>query len=186
MKFALGDEGERMFLDEFYNMANLDAVTGVYNKKFFQKRFEEEFAFAKRSPIGMSLLMMDIDLFKKVNDTYGHMAGDFVLTHVAKLVQQTIRDEDVLARYGGEEFVVILREVDEEGAYPLAERIRTSVCSTPIQFEGKNISVSISIGIATTADKNMESPAALMAMADERLYTSKENGRNRVTSAHHK
>ncbi len=186
IKFALGDEGERMFHDEFYNMANLDAVTGIYNKQFFQKRFDEEFAFAKRNPKGMSLLMMDIDFFKKVNDTYGHMAGDFVLNHVAQIVQKTIRDEDVLARYGGEEFVVILREIGEEGAFPLAERIRKNVCAEAVAFEGNNIPVSISIGIATLEDKNMESPAALMAMADERLYSSKENGRNRCTSAHHK
>lgn len=185
IKFALGDEGERMFHDEFYNMANLDAVTGVYNKQFFTKRFNEEFAFAKRNPKGMSLLMMDIDFFKKVNDTYGHMAGDFVLNHVAQVVQKTIRDEDVLARYGGEEFVVILREIGEEGAYLLAERIRKSICATPVEFEGQQIPVSISIGIASLEDKDIESPKALMAVADERLYSSKESGRNRCTSAHH-
>lgn len=186
IKFAFGDVGERMFHDEIYNLANLDAATGVYNKQFFKKRFAEEFAFAKRSPKGMSLLMCDIDFFKKVNDTYGHMAGDFVLGHIAQIIKKTIRDEDVLARYGGEEFVVILREIGEEGAYKLAERIRKNISTDPIKFEGNTIPVTISIGIASLEDKTIESPKALIAAADEMLYTSKESGRNRTTSAHHK
>lgn len=186
MKFAFGDEGERMFHDEFYNMANLDAATGIYNKQFFKKRFEEEFAFAKRNPKGMSLLMLDIDFFKKVNDTYGHMAGDFVLSHVATVVKKTLRDEDILARYGGEEFVVILREIGEEGAYMLAERIRKNVCAAPVEFEGQQISVAISIGVASLENADIGSPKELMAAADEMLYISKEKGRNRVTSAHHR
>jgi diguanylate cyclase (GGDEF)-like protein len=185
IKFAFGDAGERMFHDEIYNLANFDAATGIYNKQFFKKRFEEEFAFAKRTPKGMSLLMCDIDFFKKVNDTHGHMAGDFVLNHVAQIIKKTIRDEDVLARYGGEEFVVILREIGEEGAYKLAERIRESISITPVEFEGSNILVTLSIGVASLEDETIESPKALIATADEMLYSSKENGRNRTTSAHH-
>lgn len=186
IKFAYGDAGERMFHDEFYNMANLDAATGVYNKQFFKKRYEEEFAFAKRSPKGMSLLMLDIDFFKKVNDTYGHMAGDFVLAHVAQTIKKIIRDEDVLARYGGEEFVVILRETNEEGAYLLAERIRKTICAEPVKFEGAEIPVAISIGVSSLEDKNFKSTKELITAADEMLYMSKENGRNRTTSPHHK
>lgn len=185
VKFAFGDAGERMFHDEIYNLANLDAATNIYNKQFFIKRYEEEFAFAKRSTSGMSLLMMDIDHFKQVNDTYGHMAGDFVLNHIAQKIQTSIRDEDVLARYGGEEFVVILREIGEEGAYQLAERIRATVCEAPVEFEGNKIPISISIGVASLEDESIESPKVLLAAADEMLYTSKENGRNRTTSAHH-
>jgi two-component system cell cycle response regulator len=186
IKFAFGDAGERMFHDEIYNLANLDAATNVYNKQFFLKRYEEEFAFAKRSDKGMSLLMMDIDHFKNVNDTYGHMAGDFVLNHIARKIQNTIRDEDVMARYGGEEFVVILREIGEEGAYQLAERVRNKVCDVPIEFEGNQIPISISIGVASLEDKSIESPKVLLAAADEMLYISKESGRNRTTSTHHK
>jgi two-component system, cell cycle response regulator len=186
IKFAYGDEGERMFHDEFYNMANLDAATGIYNKQFFLKRYEEEFAFAKRNPKGMSLLMCDIDFFKKVNDTYGHMAGDFALNYVAKTIKDTIRNEDVLARYGGEEFIVILRETDEEGAFLLADRIRKNVCTQPVDFEDNKISVSISIGVASLEDKSIDSTQSLLAAADEMLYVSKNSGRNKVSSLHHK
>jgi diguanylate cyclase (GGDEF)-like protein len=186
IKFGLGDEGERLFHDEFYNMANMDAATGVYNKQFFLKRLEEEFAYAKRQGGNMSLVMCDIDFFKKVNDTHGHMAGDFVLQQVAAALKETVRSEDVLARYGGEEFIIILRQIDEEGAFLLGERIRARVAEKAMEFEGTKIPVTMSFGLASVEDTSIESAEALIAAADEFLYMSKEGGRNRVTSAHHK
>lgn len=186
IKFGLGDEGERLFHDEFYNMANMDAATNVYNKQFFMKRLEEEFAYAKRQGGNMSLIMCDIDFFKKVNDTHGHMAGDFVLQQVAAALQDTVRSEDVLARYGGEEFIIILRQIDEEGAYLLGERIRAKVAEKAMEFEGTKIPVTMSFGVASLEDESIQNPEALISSADELLYVSKENGRNRVTSAHHK
>lgn len=186
IKFGLGDEGERLFHDEFYNMANMDAATGIYNKQFFMKRLEEEFAYAKRQGGNMSLIMCDIDFFKKVNDTHGHMAGDFVLQQVAAALKDTVRGEDVLARYGGEEFIIILRQIDEEGAYLLGERIRERVAEKAMEFEGTKIPVTMSFGLASVEDTSIENPEALIAAADEFLYMSKEGGRNRTTSAHHK
>lgn len=180
IKFAYGDKGERMFHDEFYNMANFDAVTGIYNKHAFAKRLDEEFSHAKRASLPLSLLMIDIDFFKKVNDTYGHLAGDFVLTHVAKRIGQTIRNEDILARYGGEEFVVILRGIEGEGAIHLAERVRTAVEEEPMLFEGHSIPSTISIGVATFKGTNFDSPKSLIDSADQFLYAAKESGRNRV------
>lgn len=180
IKFAYGDKGERMFHDEFYNMANFDAVTGIYNKHSFLKRLDEEFSLAKRTGDALSLLMLDIDFFKKVNDTYGHIAGDFMLAHIAKKIAATIRNEDILSRYGGEEFVVILRGIDKDGAVQLSERIRDSVESSPLQFEGQTIAKTVSIGVATLKDANYDSPKALIDAADHLLYAAKEGGRNQV------
>jgi len=182
IKFAYGDKGERMFHDEFYNMANFDAVTGIYNKHAFIKRLDEEFSHAKRANIPLSLMMIDIDFFKKVNDSYGHLAGDFVLTHIAKRIGQTIRNEDILARYGGEEFVVILRGTDKDNAVLLAERIREAIAKEPMLFEGHSIPITISIGIATLKGKNYDLPKALIDSADQYLYVSKQNGRNQVNT----
>ena len=180
IKFAYGDKGERMFHDEFYNMANFDAVTGIYNKHAFSKRLDEEFSHASRTNFPLSLLMMDVDFFKRVNDTYGHLAGDFVLNDIAQRVQKTIRNEDILARYGGEEFVVTLRGIDSEGAVLLAERIRIAVGEKPMQFEGHDVPITISIGVATLKEKNFPSPQELIDHADKHLYAAKQGGRNQV------
>lgn len=180
-KFALGDEAERMFQEEMHQMANYDAVTGILNKHAFIRRLKEEFSYAKRSRLPMSLFMIDIDFFKKVNDAHGHMAGDYVLSGVADRIAKAIRDEDILARYGGEEFAVILRGTESNGAFTMAERIRTLVAEKSFKFEKKRIPVTISIGIATLADDNFAETKELMTKADACLYESKNNGRNRVT-----
>jgi diguanylate cyclase (GGDEF)-like protein len=181
-KFALGDEAERMFQEEMHQMANFDAVTGCLNKHVLLRRLDEEFSYSKRKGWSLSLLMIDIDFFKKVNDTFGHMAGDYVLSGVAERIQEAIRDEDILARYGGEEFSVILRGTDAEGALILAERIREVVALTPFKFEKSSIPVTISLGIATLDGKNFKKSSDLIAKADECLYASKENGRNKVSA----
>lgn len=180
-KFAIGDAAERLFQKEMHEMANFDAVTGISNKHVFARRIKEEFSYARRSKWHLSLLMIDIDFFKKVNDTYGHMAGDYVLAGVAERIKSMIRDEDILARYGGEEFAVILRGTDKSGALKLAERIRAKVADGPFKFELQPIPVTVSIGIATLEDKNFEKSEDLIKRADECLYKSKENGRNRAT-----
>jgi diguanylate cyclase (GGDEF)-like protein len=126
--------------------------------------------------------MLDIDFFKKVNDTHGHLAGDAVLVKMAKVLQSMTRQEDIVARYGGEEFVMILRNTPEDGAHLLAERIRTTVAGTPVAFENKTINFTISMGIATLNEKNDFSTLDdFIAAADKCLYHSKENGRNQTT-----
>ncbi|MBI4211790.1 MAG: GGDEF domain-containing protein [Deltaproteobacteria bacterium] len=182
IKFAYGDKGERMFHDEFYQMANFDAVTNVYNKRFFTERFKEEFSHARRTKTPLSLVMIDIDFFKKVNDTYGHLAGDFILGRVAQTMKSMIRGEDILARYGGEEFALILRGTHAEGAVQLAERIRLAIADKPMSFEDKAIIVTVSLGVATLAIEKSPTPADLIAKADAYLYESKKNGRNRVSA----
>lgn len=180
--FALGKEADLMFHDVMRQMANFDAVTGVCNKHIFEKRFAEEFSFASRKDLPLSLLMIDIDFFKKVNDTYGHMAGDYVLKGVAERIGKALRDEDILARYGGEEFTVVLRGTDKKGAIQLAERIRQLVESQPFSFENQSIPCTISIGVGTLFEGNFSTSAEMLAKADACMYKSKQGGRNRVTA----
>lgn len=181
-KFALGGEAEQILLKEMHQMANYDAVTGIHNKHVFEKRFNEEFSYAQRNKLPLSLLMLDIDFFKKVNDTYGHMAGDYVLKGVAARIGEALRDEDILARYGGEEFTVILRGTDRDSAFILAERIRKLVESRPFSFEKQLIPTTVSVGVATLNNGSYTNTADLLAQADACLYKSKEGGRNRVTA----
>lgn len=179
--FATGSEAERMFHEAMHQMANFDAVTGINNKHVFTRRIKEEFSYARRTHIPLSLLMIDIDFFKKVNDEYGHMAGDYVLKGVAIRIGKAIRDEDILARYGGEEFAAILRNTDSQGALKLAERVRELVACEPFVFEEHKIPVTISIGVATFSGSNIASAHELIACSDTCLYKSKQGGRNKVT-----
>jgi two-component system, cell cycle response regulator len=181
-KFALQDQQENVFHKELYKMAVVDALTGIHNKRFFMERLKEELSHAKRGGRELSLLMMDIDHFKQKNDTYGHLAGDMVLSSVAKNLQGIIRTEDILARYGGEEFGVILRGTGEDDAAALAERMRASVAAAKFVYESQPIPVTISIGVATLdADRPFPTPEAFIEAADKSLYASKEGGRNCVT-----
>lgn len=181
-KFAWQDKTENIFHKELYKMAVLDPTTALYNKRYFMERFLEEFSLARRSKTPLSVLLMDIDFFKKVNDTFGHLAGDLVLQQVGQLLKQMTRHEDVVARYGGEEFIVMLRGSDEESAYQTAERIRKHVEKFAFEFEGKRIPVTISLGLCTLPqDVEDISTESMVKTADERLYASKQGGRNRVT-----
>lgn len=183
-KFAWQDKTENIFHKELYKMAVLDPTTALYNKRYFMERFAEEFSLSRRSKTPLSILIMDIDFFKKVNDTYGHLAGDLVLQQIGQLLKQMTRHEDVVARYGGEEFVVMLRGSDEESSYHTAERIRREVENFIFEFEGKRIPVTISAGLCTLdAAAEDVSTESMVKTADERLYHSKQNGRNRVTRA---
>lgn len=181
-KFAWQDKTENIFHKELYKMAVLDPTTALYNKRYFMERFLEEFSLARRNKTPLSVLLMDIDFFKKVNDTFGHLAGDLVLQQVGQLLKQMTRHEDVVARYGGEEFIVMLRSSDEESAYQTAERIRKQVEKFSFEFEGKKIPVTISIGLCTLDHEAADVTTEVMVKtADERLYVSKQGGRNRVT-----
>ena len=126
----------------------------------------------------LALLFVDIDHFKKLNDTYGHQAGDQVLAGVARAMMTTIRAEDVLARYGGEEFAIICREIELEGAESLAKRLIAAVAERPFEFLGQKISVTISVGAAV--DRGRSEAQTLIAAADAAMYEAKRTGRNRV------
>lgn len=183
LKFAHQDDIEKVFHKELYKMAVIDALTGAYNKKYFEERFKEEFSYCLRSSVPLSLLMFDIDHFKQVNDTYGHPAGDFVLKHLSTLTRSVLRGEDIYCRFGGEEFIILLKGAHEAGAAILAERLRRLVESGHFEFEGKTIKVTISIGVATLNGRNFTNHADMLKLVDAFLYQSKNGGRNRVTTA---
>jgi diguanylate cyclase (GGDEF)-like protein len=156
-----------------------DGLTGLYNHKHFQGRLDEEFQRTKRIPQILTLMLIDIDHFKKINDTYGHPAGDSVLKKIAQSIRKTLRGIDIVARYGGEEFAAVLMGTDRSGAKKMAERLRTSVMNNPFVMEEDKLSVTISIGIATHPH-DAETKEELISRADQALYFAKESGRNRV------
>jgi len=181
MKYIYADKLDESTQQELYNMGHLDPLTSAYNKRHLLDRLNGEFSFAHRKNTPLSLIMLDIDHFKQVNDNYGHPAGDFVLMRLAKLAHSIMRDEDIFARFGGEEFTIILKDTGREGAKVLADRLRELVEHHEFAFEQKQIPVTISLGVATLEKKNFPSKEKLIAKADECLYYSKQSGRNRVT-----
>lgn len=165
-------------------MANTDELTRLHNRRYFMQRFELEFNRAKRYGHPLACVMLDIDFFKRVNDVYGHQAGDIVLKSMASIMNAIVRNTDVLARYGGEEFIMLLPETSPEGTQVLTEKLRAMIEQTPFTLQdGKVLQVTISIGVAHFSAnqlKTMEDPHHLIKLADEALYRAKESGRNRV------
>jgi len=180
LKFSLQDELEEQFQKSIYESATRDGLTRVYNKKYFMDTMRKEFAYCLRHRVPLSLLMLDVDHFKKINDTHGHQAGDQVLARIAQKVSETIRVEDLLARYGGEEFALMLRESTAEAALACAERVRRAVDATEFSAGGAPIKVTVSVGVATLLDSDFAQPEELIATADRYLYRAKHAGRNRV------
>lgn len=162
---------------EIEKLATTDGLTGLYNHRRFQENLSEEFKRLNRQSSPVSLILTDIDYFKKVNDTYGHPAGDLVLKGVSKIIREEIRDIDMPARYGGEEFAVILPGTDAEGSKNIAERLRKAVMDTAFSADGKALKVTISIGIAS-APVDAKSKEELIEKTDQALYHAKHNGRN--------
>jgi diguanylate cyclase (GGDEF)-like protein len=180
LKFTYQDKLDESFQQQMIDAALRDGLTRSYNKKFFLDRLETEFAYAKRHKTMLSLLMYDVDFFKRVNDTYGHLAGDAVLVHLARITQATIRTEDVLARYGGEEFAVICRGTPLVNCGVLGERLRTRVELENFDYQGTRLPVTISVGVAALPEANVATPSELIRDADSALYEAKRSGRNRV------
>jgi two-component system cell cycle response regulator len=178
LKFRYQDEVEEAYQRHMLRSASRDGLTGSYNRLFFEERLLTEFSYASRNNTFLSLVMFDIDHFKRVNDTFGHTAGDEVLMNLARLVQDDIRNEDIFARYGGEEFVLILRGISRDAAFITAERIRRKIDHHTFVFGGDEIPVTIRLGVATLVDGIPASPEELVMKADERLYKAKEDGRN--------
>jgi diguanylate cyclase (GGDEF)-like protein len=170
--------------DRAASQAKTDELTGLPNRRRFDEILARELERAKRFGRPFSLLLLDLDDFKKVNDTYGHLQGDQVLRTVAKALAAESREIDEPARFGGEEFAVALPETDVRGAEKAAERIRTRIASTPISLEGRGakVSVTVSIGISGTPDHPRDA-RALVGLADEALYAAKREGKNRTVRA---
>ena len=181
LKFSYTDRDEEQYQRNLYESATRDALTGTFNKKYFAERLQSEFAYAQRHNSPLCLCLLDIDFFKKVNDTYGHPGGDAVLQMFAATTAAMIRTEDVFCRYGGEEFALILRATAIDVAQTLAERIRAKLESETCAFDGQLIRITCSLGVAQYTS-GMATPEDLITLADDRLYTAKQSGRNRVVS----
>ena len=166
-----------------------DVLTGWHNRRYLQTRLREELARSRRDGSPLTLLLIDIDHFKRVNDNHGHLAGDHVLTEVAQRIESRIRASDVAARYGGEEFVLLLPDTDAPAGRSLAERLRAAVAERPVALaDGSELELTISAGLATVtptrADDDLKTLAeSLLARADVALYEAKSAGRDRVAAA---
>ena len=180
LKFGYTDDIEESFTERMINAAMRDGMTGAFNKKFFLDRLDSELSYARRHQFDLSLLLFDVDFFKRINDGYGHLAGDNVLKKLAQVTMQALRTEDIFSRYGGEEFAILCRGVKLQHAGVLGERLRSSVETSIFEHEGRNLPVTISIGVAAYPNCPVETPSQLIAAADEALYEAKRCGRNRV------
>jgi diguanylate cyclase (GGDEF)-like protein len=176
----------RLNIETIRRTSYVDTLTGVNNRRFLEQRIGEELARCQRNNDPLTCLFLDIDYFKSVNDKYGHLAGDNVLSAVAKTIKSQLRNNDVLVRYGGEEFVVLLTNINRSTGYEIAERIRRNVQALKISFSEITIPVTLSIGLATyRADRRhpltaAEAASHLINTADSALYQAKNKGRNRI------
>jgi two-component system cell cycle response regulator len=180
LKFTYSDELDETFQRKMFEAALRDGLTQAHNMRSFMDHMDKELAYARRHSMPLSLIMLDIDHFKKINDTFGHPAGDAVLINLVKVALDTLRKEDVFARYGGEEFAVICRGLDTKTATIVAERLRELIAKMRIEHEGREIAVTVSLGLAGYPDVDAEKPTQLILAADEALYQAKVGGRNRV------
>jgi two-component system cell cycle response regulator len=178
-KFLSGAGVEAAYYEEIYRMTIIVGLTGAHNKRYFMEFLEREIARCARYKRPLSLLMIDIDHFKKINDTHGHLTGDYCLREMSRRLLARIRREELFARYGGEEFAAVLPETDLEGARHFGETIRALVADVPFEFEGDTFPVTISVGIHTLDGQEVY-PPEFIKRADENLYRAKREGRNRV------
>ena len=177
-KFAIQDSLEAKFQMNLYESSTHDHLTGAFNKKYFLDTLSKEFSYSLRQNNSLGLLMLDIDFFKKVNDTYGHIVGDIVLKEVVKRIKNNLRNEDILCRYGGDEFAVIFRDFKSGFVKTTAERIRLFFDGRPINCKDHKINISVSIGTATIDNENITTPEDMTELADANLYKAKNSGGN--------
>ncbi len=178
-KFLSGQNIESAYHEEIYRMTIQDGLTQVHNKRYLLEFLEGEFSRARRYERPLSLIMLDLDHFKSINDENGHLTGDFVLKETANCIRERIRREELFARYGGEEFTIVLPETLLEGAIEFADIVREMVGTHTFLFEGNTIPVTLSCGVAQLTDE-MKTIRDLIRAADERLFDAKRDGRNTV------
>jgi two-component system, cell cycle response regulator len=181
LKYLTGDDVENQFHEAFRRLAMHDGLTDIYNKRYFVDSLRSEISRAARHDRPLTLILFDIDHFKRINDDYGHLAGDAILKEIASRVSAQLRPSDLFARYGGEEFVIMLPDTPIDGAHAVAEKIRRSIEAREFVFEGADIAVTSSFGVAEHTHGLDQ--VALVKLADERLYRAKRRGRNQVIAA---
>lgn len=184
LKFLYQDDEEIRSYHQLYFRSNRDALTGICNRRYFGECLEREWSYARRHKMSLTLAMLDIDHFKRVNDTYGHAVGDEVLKEFTYRISEQIRKEDLFARHGGEEFVLLLRQTDPTGSMILAERIRQRIAGALFATEAGELPVTVSIGLVTYSPAEIrERPCEdIVVEADAYLYQAKNTGRNCVLS----
>lgn len=181
-RLLVGDESELMALTAAYESATRDALTGLLNRKMFDRSLDGELAFAFRHGTRLAVLMLDVDHFKNINDSFGHATGDDVLRTIGIRLRESLRAEDIVARLGGEEFAIVVRDLDKDGAQALAERVRDTVSDARVlpKDTALSVGVTVSIGVATLEECGCTATAAdLLRLADSRMYKAKRS-RNAV------
>jgi two-component system, sensor histidine kinase LadS len=167
--------------DELIQLASVDFLTGIFNRRYFFEIAMQEFARSVHDNLPLSVILFDIDIFKNVNDTYGHLVGDQALIHIGKLILEAARKTDISARYGGEEFIILMKETDCSSAYAIAEQLRYLVENSPVQSGEALIKLTISVGVAGRESREIvENLDQLISLADQAMYRAKNAGRNRV------
>lgn len=179
IKFTYHDELEAEFQNRMYDAALRDPLTGLYNRRYLDECLESEFAFATRHKAALTVCMMDIDYFKRVNDDHGHEMGDHVLAEIGERINATVRKEDTCCRFGGEEFVIVSLGISLANGLVLAERLRGAVQKEEFVFDGRSLPLTVSLGVAGFPYPTIESPESLLSAADQALYLAKQRGRNR-------
>jgi diguanylate cyclase (GGDEF)-like protein len=179
LKFIVGDNVEVQYHEEIYRLMTTDGLTQLHNKRYFDEMIDREIARAKRYKRSFSLIVFDIDHFKKINDRLGHLAGDAILRQLGAVLLGRLRVNDVLARIGGEEFALITPEVGLEGAKDLGGKINRLLADTRFEFDGEGVDVTVSVGVAEWQE-HYEDAEDLFHAADAKMYEAKRNGRNQV------
>jgi diguanylate cyclase (GGDEF)-like protein len=182
-KYLSADRIEAQYHEVVFKLMTTDGLTSVYNKRYLLETLERERHQARRAGTPLSVLMLDLDRFKSVNDRFGHLAGDAVLVEFARRAKSVLRSGDLLARYGGEEFTMVLTRATLGDAMQIAERVRLLVEATPVLFEDQIIPITVSIGVCCDDGSSIDETADLLRLADEQLYEAKVSGRNRVHSS---
>ena len=181
-RFLTGGNIESEYHEEIYRLTIMDGLTQIHNQRYLLDFLERELARSVRHFRPLSVLMIDLDRFKQVNDEHGHLCGDFVLRELSERIRHSVRREDLFARYGGEEFCLVLVETQRDAAIDVAETIRKTVAARPFVFDGKAVAATVSVGVATTQGEKPLAPAEILRAADEHLYAAKHAGRNRVVA----
>ena len=180
LKYTFQDDADLEHQNHLRDLAIKDPLTGLYNRRHFSESIVKEINFSTRTNQQLTVIMMDIDFFKIINDTFGHIAGDHVLKSISAAIQSQLRIYDTLARYGGEEFALLLRNTSLENGAILAERIRNKIEQLDIHFEGHPLRLTISLGLSTLIRGQTLLPEELIKRADQNLYKAKQTGRNKI------
>ena len=180
IKFNISNKLDAEYQQHIADQLTRDSLTNALNKRTFIQVLHQEYLFAKRHSLAVCVLFIDIDRFKDINDTYGHLLGDEILKHIYNLLHQNSRTDDYVYRFGGEEFTIICRNLTTHEGLQYAERIRSYINSSPYNYDSQSIEITVSIGVSSYPEDGTETIAELVKSADDAMYQAKSMGRNKV------